>query len=210
MTSSSPQERGTIRRPHPLASDLIERLRGRPGSRVLDFCAGSGRNGAALREAGYAVVALEDSVAERGGALPAELGEFAAVISTHGLLHGTVGAIAQRMESIAEHLEPNGPFYATFGSARDARFGRGRRIDASTYAPLDGDERGVAHAYFTRAALEGLLHRHFVVERLEERYVDAIAGSWAHPTTPLSQAVHWFVVARRLPMRSSIGLDALA
>jgi hypothetical protein len=189
---------------------LIERLRARPGSRILDFCTGSGRNGRALRQAGHDVVGIEDSALKSSDPLPDTLGEFAAVISTHGLLHGTIAAIRRRVASIADRLVEEGALYATFGSTHDARFGRGRRIDASTFAPVDGDERGVAHAYFTRDALESLLNPRFVVEKLGECNVDTIAGEWAHRAQPLSGAVHWFVVARRVSMRSCIGLDALA
>lgn len=197
MPPSSPQDESSIRPPHPLAQRLIDRLRERPGSRVLDFCAGNGRNAAALRRAGYAVVAMPDSAAEDPDPLPASLGRFAAAVSTHGLLHGTTAAIARRVGAIAARLEPGAPFHAVFGSADDARFGKGRCIEPGTFAPLDGDERGVAHTYFTRAALHALLAAHFAIERLEERAVDAIAGSWAHPTQPLAGAVHWFAIARR-------------
>jgi hypothetical protein len=210
MDPHSPPDRGTIRPPHPLARRLIERLSDRPGSRVLDFSAGSGRNAAALRAAGHDVVAVDDASAGAAGSLPATLGLFAAAISTHGLLHGALTAIAGTLESIADHLDDGGALYATFGSVRDARFGSGQRLGPATFAPLEGDERGVAHTYFTRTGLESLLEPHFVVERIEECDVDTIAGSWAHLQRPLSKAVHWFVVARRVSMRSCIGLDALA
>ncbi len=210
MDPHSPLDRSTIRPPHPLARRLIERLRNRPGSRVVDFSAGSGRNGAALRAAGHDVFAVDDTSAGAADPLPAALGRFAAAICTHGLLHGTVATIAASLESIADRLDDGGLLYATFGSVRDARFGRGRRLGPATFAPFDGDERGVVHTYFTRAELESLLKSHYAIERIEECDVDAMAGSWAHAQRPLSKAVHWFVVARRVSTRSCIGLDALA
>ncbi len=176
---------------------LVERLRARPAARVLDFCSGSGRNARALHAAGFDVVALPDGDADRSESLGPEVGAFAAAISTHGLLHGTVAAIAARTGRIAERLELDGLLCAAFGSVRDARFGNGRRIEAATFAPLEGDERGVAHTYFTRAQLEELLQSHYTLEHLEEAGVDGVAGAWAHRKRPLSNAVHWFVVARR-------------
>jgi hypothetical protein len=80
---------------------------------------------------------------------------------------------------------------------RDARFGKGRRIADETFAPLDGDEQGVAHTYFRRAQLDELLRPHYIVERLEETGVDDVAGAWAHRERPLSNAIHWFAIARR-------------
>jgi len=60
MPTPSPQDESSIRPPHPLAARLVERLRERPESRILDFGAGSGRNSAALRRAGYDVVTVDD------------------------------------------------------------------------------------------------------------------------------------------------------
>jgi Methyltransferase domain len=201
MSPSSPPDEGTlssVRQPHPLALRLIARLqrRGARGARIIDFAAGSGRNGEALRNAGFEVVAVGDEAAMNEAPLRAAQGTFDAAISTHGLLHGTVDAIAKRLELLAGRLEPDGLLFANFGSTRDARFGKGRRVAASTYVPLEGDERGVAHSYFNRAQLEQLLVPCYEVESLEEHVADAIAGRWAHMRAPLSKAVHWFLEAR--------------
>ena len=183
--------------PHPLAAALIERLQSRPKSRILDFAAGRGRNTKALLAAGLTVVAVEDAAAASKTPFDGVEGSFDAVISTHGLLHGIPAAIASRLDEIADRLESKGLLYATFGSTRDARFGEGERIDDSTFAPSDGDERGVAHAYFDREKMGTLLKRHFEIESLDEHVVDDIAGRWAHSARPLDSAVHWFVKARK-------------
>ncbi len=169
----------------------------RRGARVLDFCSGSGRNAGALRAAGFDVVEISDTGADSAEALSPAIGTFAAVVSTHGLLHGTVATIASRISQIGDRLARGGLLYATFGSVRDARFGSGRRIAAATFAPVDGDERDVAHSYFTRTELESLLRPRYDVEALDENGVDAVAGAWAHRRRALSGAVHWFVIARR-------------
>jgi hypothetical protein len=180
-----------------LAQRLIERLQSRPASRVLDFAAGSGRNSEALRLAGFAVVSIDDEDAPSGKLPERARGDFAAVISTHGFLHGTAVAIAARVRSVTQALERGGLFYATFGSTRDVRFNAGERIDDSTFAPIDGDERGVLHTYYDRTRLRALLEPLLEVESLEERRVDDVAGSWAHRKHPLSGAIHWFAVGRR-------------
>ena len=197
MTQDSPEHR-SVRPPHPLAVALIERLHERPGARVLDFGTGSGRNTFALRAAGFAVTPVAD------GATPAALeavardaSPFTAAISTHALLHGKARDIELAVNTLAELLEPGAPLYATFGSVRDARFGQGARIDDRTFAPTAGDEAGVAHAFFNEVEIRGLLSTHFVIESIDERGVDAIAGSWAHRERPLEDSVHWFVIATR-------------
>ncbi|HVA34345.1 MAG TPA: methyltransferase domain-containing protein [Candidatus Baltobacteraceae bacterium] len=197
MPPLSPQDEPSIR-PHPLALRVIELLRGRPGATVLDFGTGRGRNAAALRAAGLAVIAIEDARAESPDPLQDAGGRFAAGLSTHGLLHGTPAALAKRLQALAAAIEPGGKLFATFGSARDARCGRGKRIDDMTYAPIGGDENDVPHAFFTREPLEQLLGRHFSVESLTEACVDTVAGTWAHHRQPLDAAVHWFVEATRL------------
>lgn len=180
-----------------MAERLIERLHSAPDSRVLDFAEGRGRNGEALRRAGFTVVAVADDAAAGAVALPGESASFSAILSTHGLLHGAAAAIAVRVRALAQRLESGGLLYATFGSTRDARFGQGERIDDSTFSPRDGDERGVAHAYFDRDRLLALLDPHFEVESLQEHSVDEVAGSWAHRERPLTGAVHWYAIARK-------------
>jgi hypothetical protein len=182
---------------HPLAQRLIECLRGERGRRVLDFAAGSGRNAAALRRAGFTVIEVDDAAADSGESLTRMKERVAAVLSTHGLLHGTAPAIAARVHAIAAVLEAGGWLCATFGSSRDARFGEGQRIADATYAPTAGDERGVAHTFFNREELRALLDPLFAIESLTERGVDEVAGLWAHQERPLTGAVHWFVIARR-------------
>lgn len=183
--------------PHPLAERLIERLQSAPESRVLDFAAGRGRNGEALRRAGFTVVAIADDAAAFAAPLAGQSASFGAVISTHGLLHGTSQAIAGRVRALAQYLKSGGLLYATFGSTRDARFGQGERIDDSTFSPNDGGERGVAHAYFDRDRLLALLDPDFEVELLREHSVNRVAGSWAHRERPLTGAVHWYAMARK-------------
>lgn len=199
MPPSSPPDDAPIRPPHPLALRAIERLRDRlPGRvRVLDVAAGSGRNTAALEGAGFDVLAVDDETAMRVSAMRSLHGAFAGAVSTHGFLHGSAADVAERLDALAAHLEPDAVLAATFGSTRDARFGKGTAIDPSTYAPDEGDEAGVAHAFFTQSQLFALLEPEYEIEWIEERDVDEIAGKWAHQTVPLSGAVHWFVLARR-------------
>jgi SAM-dependent methyltransferase len=180
-----------------LAAALIERLHAGAGMRVLDFASGSGRNTAALRAAGFTVVSVDDEAVAAAEALREIPDTFDAVISTHGLLHGTYDAIVACLAAIAERLRTSGLLYATFGSVRDARFGEGRRLGDWTFAPLDGDELDVPHTYFDRDRMTAMLAPYFEVESLEEVGVDEIAGRWAHSVQPLRGAAHWFAILRR-------------
>lgn len=181
---------------HPLAVALIERLRSCPSARVLEIGSGSGRNTAALIDAGFSVEAVPDRSA---GEFSAAYG-FDAALSTHGLLHGAPPAIAHVLDLIASALKPNAPLYATFGSTADARYGKGTRLDEDTFAPDEGDEIGVAHAFFGGRKLREMLERGFTIESMEERAVDEIVGAWAHAERPQG-SVHWIVRAARRAQR---------
>jgi hypothetical protein len=183
MTPDSPE--AVHRPPHPLALELIERLRARPGAQVLEVGAGSGRNTRALEAAGLHVCT------------PPADGPCAAALATHALLHGTPSSLAVALAEIADALEPGAPLFGTFGSTSDARYGIGTEVEPYVYAARDGDERGVAHAYLDATRLRELLAPRFAIDAMHEVKVDEIAGKWAHATAPLQGAVHWFVVATK-------------
>jgi hypothetical protein len=173
---------------------LIERIGAGAGPRVLELGCGRGRNTNALRGAGFDVEALADDKLVPAPALGDA--RFDAALSTHGLLHGTPRDIAALLQVTAAALKPNAPLYATFASTRDARFGKGTQIDAQTYAPESGEERGVAHVYYDEPALRSAIEPLFDVESLEELNADAVVGRWAHARMP-SGTVHWFARLRK-------------
>jgi SAM-dependent methyltransferase len=179
---------------HPLALELIQRLGATPGRRVLEMGSGRGRNTKALREAAYDVVAIADELLIPAPTL--QNTDFDAALSTHGFLHGTAAGTAALIRETARALKPGAPLFATFASTKDARFGKGRRIDEQTYAPLEGEEQGVPHVYYDEAALRRLLEMLFEIERLEEIAADDVVGRWAHMRMP-SGTVHWFARLRR-------------
>ncbi|MDP9025261.1 MAG: hypothetical protein M3N13_07800 [Candidatus Eremiobacteraeota bacterium] len=182
---SPPQD--ALRPPHPLALALIERLKDRESAPILEVGRGSGRNTRALEAAGFAVIGLEDGSGTLG----------AGALSTHALLHGADDDIATLLQAIAVRLEPGAPLFCTFGSVRDARFGRGSKSAPHTFALPDGDEAGIAHTFFDAERLRQLLGTTWIVESLEEHDVDGIAGDWAHVQTPLNRSVHFFAQLRR-------------
>jgi hypothetical protein len=191
MDSLSPRD-SNLRRAHPLALELIDRLRSQPHARVIDFGSGSGRNTAALESAGFTVLAVTDPQVETFSAET----RFDGAISTHALLHGTPARVRAMLRAIAGVLRTGAPLYATFASKADSRYGKGTHVDEDTYAPDEGDERGVAHVYFDERGLRGMLDREFIVESLREHGVDDVAGRWAHAEKPQG-SVHWFAHARR-------------
>jgi SAM-dependent methyltransferase len=201
--------------PHPFASELADVLRGAAAPRVLLLGFGNGRNLPPFTRAGIRVDTVEEDAAraryaaERTAAQPLVrvarcrfvgpypyAGGFDGALSTSAFLHGSPATVDAALAAVAARLRPNAPFYATFGSTRDPRFGRGVRIDAATYAAADGPESGVPHAFFDEARLRERLGA-FVDLDLREGSAAETAGRWAHAPDDAAEIRHWFVRARR-------------
>jgi hypothetical protein len=182
--------------PHPLAERLIERYRaGAWDLPVLEVAAGAGRNTRAFSAAGVPVIATRDD--EPYTQLPGERDAYAAAFSSHGYLHGATAKVRAGLAELRRVLRPAAPVYLTLGSIRDERFGFGEGLDEWTFAPGDGPEMGIPHAYFDRDTIVELL-RGFTIESLDEVDATNIVGTWAHdPEDEPQNIVHWFVVATR-------------
>jgi hypothetical protein len=189
MSSSSAQTA------HPLAERLIRDAREHTfDGPVVEVGTGSGRNTRALVEAGIPVLSVPDSTPYTQ--LPGGHDTFGAALSTHGYLHGASDKVRAGFAELRRVLRPRAPVYVTLGSIKDARYGLGLPFDERTFAPGEGDEAGIPHAYFDRDGVIETLFG-FEIESMEEVDVDEIAGRWAHPNDELAGRVHWFVVARR-------------
>jgi hypothetical protein len=181
--------------PHPLAARLIAALPEHPlDAPVLEVGTGSGRNTRALVAAGIPVVGVPEQTPYTQ--LPGEPGMYGAALATHAYLHGATDKLRVGIAALRLALRPGAPVYLTLGSLRDARYGLGLPIDERTFAPGEGDEAGIPHAYFDRDGVRELL-REFELVALEEVDVDDVVGRWAHPDGADGR-VHWFVEARRL------------
>ncbi len=176
--------------PHPLARALVGALSA--PARVLIVGAGSGRHVPVLRDAGFTVETIEvDDL--RAMTTP---GAIDGALSTHALLHGRPAEITAALACVRDLLRPGAPFYFTLGSTADPRFGHGTRIDDATWAPNEGSETGVPHAYFDeRGASEFLVN--WEIESLESRSAAETAGRWAHTDAEAATLIHWFVRARK-------------
>lgn len=180
--------------PHPLAERLIARYceAGLSGP-VIEIAAGAGRNTRALVAAGLDVVATRDD--EPYTQLPGGRETYAAALSTHGYLHGTTAKLRVGLGELRRVLRAGAPVFLTLGSIADERFGFGEMLDEQTYAPGDGPELGIPHAYFDRDTAAEIL-RGFTIETLEEVDVDAVVGRWAHDEFQRGMR-HWFAVATK-------------
>jgi len=181
--------------PHPLAAALIARYRTAAlEGPVIEVAAGVGRNTRALVDAGIQTVTTRDE--DPYTQLPGGRNAYAAALSTHGYLHGSTDKLRAGFAELRRVLRPGAPIFVTLGSLNDARFGFGLALDDRTFAPGDGPEKGIPHAYFDRASIPEVL-RGYTIESLAETGVDDVVGQWAH--TPTERGLrHWFVIASKV------------
>jgi hypothetical protein len=186
---SSPSEKTA----HPLAERLIALAREHPlDGPVIEVGTGSGRNTRALVDASIPVVSVPDDVAYTQ--LPGR-DEYGAALSTHAYLHGTSAKLRAGIAELRRVLRPRAPVFITLGSFKDVRYGFGIPFDERSFAPGEGAELGIPHAYFDRDGVIEMLAG-YVIDTMEEVDVDDIVGRWAHEDD-VGGRVHWFVTARR-------------
>jgi hypothetical protein len=179
---------------HPLAERLIRLAREQPlDGPVIEVGTGSGRNARALVAAGIPNVSVPDSTPYTQ--LPGSREMYAAALSTHAYLHGASAKLRAGIAELRRVLKHGAPIFITLGSFKDARYGLGIPFDERSFAPGEGAELGIPHAYFDRDGVIELLFG-FGIESLEEAEVDDIVGRWAHDDEIVGR-VHWFVQARR-------------
>jgi hypothetical protein len=202
--------------PHPLARALASAVVRDSTARILVLGSGNGRNVTPFTQIGVAVDVLEqdatrsrEAAARYTNGTPVRVlagayagpypfvGGFAGALSTSALLHGTASSVAQSVAAVRAALRPEAPFFCTFGSTRDPRFGKGRRIDRHTFAPESGSEAAVAHAYFDESQVRAMLAG-FQIDELTEASAAETVGAWAHTSDEAAAIVHWFVRARRV------------
>jgi hypothetical protein len=182
---------------HPLAERLIALAREHPlDGPVIEVGTGSGRNTRALVDAAIPILSVPDDTPYTQ--LPGSRETFGAALSTHAYLHGTSAKLRAGIAELRRVLRPNAPAFITLGSFKDARYGLGIPFDERSFAPGEGAELGIPHAYFDRDGVIELMLG-FTLESMEEVDVDEIAGRWAHADDEeIAGRVHWFVVARRV------------
>ncbi len=161
---------------------------------MLEIAAGRGRNTRAFAAAGIPIVATAD--ADPYTQLPGGRDEYAAAFSSHGYLHGSAAKVRAGFAELRRVLASGAPIFVTLGSIHDDRFGFGEALDEWTFAPGDGPEKGVPHAYFDRDEIPRLLPG-FTIESLEEVDATEIVGTWAHAETSGGRIMHFFVGARK-------------
>lgn len=169
-----------FREPHEDVSIVVQLLRERGATTILDLGCGTGRHVVYLARSGFSVFGLDNSpegirvtrqwLEEEGldadlrlqsmtERLPYEDGFFDAVISVQVIHHADIATIRKVVQEIMRVLRSGGFLFVTVPQLKDGRpyawWGTNfEQVEPHTFLPLDGPERGLLHHYFTPKELQ--------------------------------------------------------
>ncbi len=165
--------------PHSSMEEVVRCLLDIHGSRVIDLGCGTGRHVVLLAKRGFTVFGMDDSVealnlaaewlkpeglpghlirASMHASLPFPDASVDAVLAVQTIHHGRLATILETLREIRRVLRPGGRFFLTVPAQRD-QGSQFSEVEANTWIPLDGPEKGLPHHYFDpgefRSVLEG-------------------------------------------------------
>jgi len=170
---------------------IVQMLKHRGSSTVLDLGCGTGRHVVHLARNGFLVFGLDSSpegikvarqwlAAEGLGAdlrlqsmterFPYEDDVFDAVVSVQVIHHADMAAITGIVDEISRVLRKGGLLFVTVPKLRN----QGtvfKRVEPGTFVPLDGPERGLPHHYFTPEELREVFWNYDIVDIHLDRWV---------------------------------------
>lgn len=178
--------------PDPVVVRLVEKLVKAKVRDVLDLGCGVGRHALCLAQAGFTVTAVdisESAVAvlrkrvgdNKGvriisGAYSGELfvdNSFDLVLSWNVLYHGNREDFIKATRFIHKWLRPDGIFFFTCPTRRDAKYGNGEEIAPNTYCPLNSIHPGDIHYFADEADIaEFLCGFELISKEVNEHYWD--------------------------------------
>lgn len=143
----------------------------RGARRVLDLGSGTGRHTVMLAQGGFEVYGLDVSASglrltqewldQHGLSATLALGDvyaplpyaddfFDAVVSVQVIHHARLSVIEQAIGEIERVLRPGGLVFVTVATVR-RQAEHFEEIEPNTWLPLDGDEKGLIHYFFTES-----------------------------------------------------------
>lgn len=186
-------QRGRVfKEPHEDMLGIVQMLKERGASTILDLGSGSGRHVVYLAQNGFSVFGLDNSregmkvtrrwLKEEGltadlrfqkmtERLPYRDAFFDAVVSVQVIHHADIATIRQIVKEVSRILKKGGFLFVTVPKLRN-QGETFEQLEPNTYIPLDGPERGLPHHYFNPAELREV----FKGYDIEDIHLD----SWNH------------------------------
>jgi len=154
---------------------IVPILKERGVVRILDLACGAGRHTIYLAECGFKVAGIDISSAgiqialsqlEKRGlkadlkvgsiyeVLPYDDSSFDAITCIRSINHGTIEEIWKTIKETERILRPGGIIFVTTRKRVPKRQRHPfKEIDSHTYIPLEGNEKGIIHYFFTKGSL---------------------------------------------------------
>jgi len=155
--------------PHEDMPGIVQLLKDRQASAILDLGSGTGRHVVYLARCGFSVFGLDNSpeginvthrwltdegleadlqLQSMAKKLPYKDTFFDAVISVQVIHHADIATIKQLVQEISRVLKTGGFLFVTVPRLRNQGTAF-EQVEPGTFIPLDGPERGLPHHYFT-------------------------------------------------------------
>jgi cyclopropane fatty-acyl-phospholipid synthase-like methyltransferase len=168
--------------PHEDMPRIVQLLKDRGASTVLDLGSGTGRHVVTMARHGFSVFGLDSSpegiratrqwLADEGleaelrlqsmtEKLPYEDAFFDGVVSVQVIHHATIATIQGIVAEVNRVLKSGGLLFITVPKLRN-QAETFMQLEPNTYVPLDGPERGLPHHYFTPEELREVFAGYYI------------------------------------------------
>ena len=170
--------------PHEDMPNIVQMLKHRGCSTILDLGSGTGRHVVYLAQNGFPVFGLDNSpegveatrrwLADEGleadlrlqsmtEKFPYEDGFFDAVVSVQVIHHADIATISGIVGEISRVLSKGGLLFVTVPKLRN-QGETFEQLEPNTFVPLDGPEKGLPHHYFTPGELQEVFGDYDIVD----------------------------------------------
>jgi cyclopropane fatty-acyl-phospholipid synthase-like methyltransferase len=170
--------------PHQDMPKIVQMLRHRGGSTVLDLGSGTGRHVVYLAKNGFSVFGLDNSSAgveatrqlladedleadlrlqSMTDRLPYEDAFFDAIVSVQVIHHADMVTIRRIVDEISRVLKKGGFLFVTVPKLMN-QGETFEQLEPNTFVPLDGPEKGLPHHYFTPDELREVFGGYDVID----------------------------------------------
>ena len=169
------QQQGKVfMEPHWDIPQVIQQLKGLNAGKVLDLGSGTGRHVIDLARNGFSVYGLDNSqkgiqttkqwlqaekltaelvLQEMTERFPWEDNFFDAIVSVQVIHHSDIAMIRKIIAEMERVLKKEGFIFVTVPKLKNQAT-KYKQIEANTYVPLDGWEKGLPHHYFNPRELK--------------------------------------------------------
>ena len=179
-------EKGKLlkREPHDEIDNIVNIFKSNKANRILDLGSGGGRHLIYLARKGFDVYGLDSSPTGLAFTLSCLADEklaahltisdmqkppyddhyFDAIISVQVIHHNMVSGVINTINEISRVLAGNGLIWITMPVSKNEPSKNQKEVEPGTYIPLDGQEKGLPHHYFSKDEIPDLFNEYSILD----------------------------------------------